>query len=70
MFSSKLCWDWGSTAPPQMQTNCGEITEKYDLNKIVYSDIFANAKKQKKVTEVFIKILDIRDSVLEEDKSI
>ena len=46
-----------------------KLPKKYDLNKIVYSDIFANAKKQKKVTEVFIKILDIRDSVLEEDKS-
>ena len=37
----------------------------FDLQSIEYKDLFDNEKKQKKVVELFIALLDTRNSILE-----
>ena len=48
--------------------NCKPLLEnldqKFEINQVSYDDIFKNTKKQKKVVEVIIALLDIKKSIL------
>ena len=41
------------------------LSKPFDLQNIAYKDLFGNVKKQKKVVELFIALLDIRSSILQ-----
>ena len=43
-----------------------KLTKKSALIDIKYNDLFSNTKKQKKVVDLFIELLDIRNTILEE----
>ena len=49
---------------------CKPLLEKLilmtNLKNASYSDIFACVKKQKTITDVFIKLIDIRNKILDE----
>ena len=45
-----------------------KLDKKYSPNHISYNDIFLNTKKQKKVTEVMIALLDIKKSILNKNQ--
>ena len=50
---------------------CKPIIDKLDpksISNVKYQDLFSNCKKQKKVIKVLVKILDIRKSILEQDR--
>ena len=60
------------TEDQQHILKCVPLLEKldkgYPINHISYNDIFANTKKQKKVTEVMIALLDIKKSILNKNQ--
>ena len=41
-----------------------KLDKKYHNTKITYNDIFSNVKKQKRVTDFYILLLDTRSSLL------
>ena len=41
------------------------LPKPFDLQNIAYNDLFGSIKKQKKVVELFIALLDTRTSMLE-----
>ena len=45
-----------------------KMNKNYDLANISYNDIFSNLKKQKKVTEIFVNLLDIRNTLLKKQE--
>ena len=42
-----------------------QLPQSFDLKNIFYKDLFSKTKKQKKVVELFIALLDTRSSILE-----
>ena len=51
---------------------CRPVIEKMDKmysSDISYNHIFSNCKKQKKVTEIYVAILDIRNEILKKQES-
>ena len=42
-----------------------KLSKKFDLENISYNDLFGNTKKQKKVVQLFIALLDARSSILD-----
>ena len=45
-----------------------KLDKKFDLSNISYQHIFANTKKQKRITEVIVALLDIRNSIMKEQQ--
>ena len=41
-----------------------KLNKKYNINEVSYEHIFANQRKQKKVVEILVALLEIRNSLL------
>ena len=42
-----------------------KLNKKYKINEISYKHIFANHKKQKKVVQILVALLEIRNALLQ-----
>ena len=64
------CFD---TEDQQHLLKCKPILQRFhriqNLKNVSYKDIFSSVQKQKKITDLYINLLDIRKKILEEQKS-